>query len=125
MSAHQQFSRQIWVALALAASACGGAPITQAKLSEAQTALHAAETLGAEQDPKAKQSLQLARDQIAKAQSLGKDGDGAKGDLYLEQATADADLAAQLMRTRLEQQKASAAWAKSKGPGSPTQAPQQ
>jgi len=122
MSAHQQFSRQICVALALAAAACGSAPLTQAKLTEAQTALHAAETLGAEQDPKAKQSLQLARDQIAKAQTLGKDGDGAKGDLYLEQATADAELAAQLMRTRAEQQKAQEAWAKTKGPVIPAQA---
>jgi hypothetical protein len=124
MSAHQQFSRQIWVVLALAAYACGSAPLTQAKLTQAQTALHAAETLGAEQDPKAKQSLQLARDQIAKAQSLGKDGDGEKGDLYLEQATADADLASQLMRTRAEEQKAQEAWAKTKAPASPAPAPQ-
>jgi hypothetical protein len=124
MSAHQQFSKQIWVALALATSACGGAPLTPAKLAEAQGAVHAAETLGAEQDPKAKQSLQLARDQLARANKLGADGDGAKGDLYLEQATADADLASQLIRTQIEEQKASQAWAKSKSPASPTQAPQ-
>jgi hypothetical protein len=121
MAAHQQFSRQFWVALVLATSACGSAPLNQAKLSEAQTALHAAETLGAEQDPKAKQSLQLARDQIAKAQSLGKEGEGEQGDRYLEQATADADLASQLMRTRAEAQKAREAWAKTKAPASPIQ----
>jgi hypothetical protein len=124
MSAYQQYSRQIWVALALGISACGGAPLNQAKLAQAQAALHAAETLGAAQDPKAKQNLQLARDQIEQAQRLGKEGDGEKGDLILEQATADADLAAQLMRTRGEEEKARQAWAKSQAIGGPGQAPQ-
>jgi hypothetical protein len=124
MSAYQQVSRQLWVALALAMSACGGAPLNQAKLAEAQAALHAAETLGAAQDPKAKQSLQLARDQIEKAKRLGADGDGDKGDLYLEQATADAELASQRMRTRTEAEKARQTWAKSQAVGGPGQAPQ-
>lgn len=111
---HQRLSRQSGIALALALVACGSAPLSQAKLSEAQTAMHAAETLGAAKDPKAKQSLQRARDQVAEAKRLAKDGDADKGNLYLDRAAADADLAAQLTRTSMEEQKAREAWAKSK-----------
>lgn len=131
MSADQHYSRHIWVALALATSACGGAPLNQAKLAEAQAALHAAETLGAAQDPKAKQNLDQARDGVAKAKRLSEDGDGDEANLYLQRAVADADLAAQLMRTRGEQQKATEAMAKSKAMASisplqpPPQPPQQ
>jgi hypothetical protein len=112
MSAYQRFPTQIWLALAI--SACGGAPLNQAKLAEANAALHAAETLGAEKDPKAKQSLDSARKEVAEAQRLGADGDGKKGDLHLAKALADADLASQLMRTKHEEDKAREAWAKSK-----------
>ena len=112
MSAYQRFPTQICLALAI--SACGGAPLNQAKLTEANAALHAAETLGAEQDPKAKQSLDSARKEVAQAQRLGADGDGEKGDLHLARALADAELAAQLMRTKHEEDKAREAWAKSK-----------
>jgi hypothetical protein len=118
----QQSSKPLWVAFALAASACGGAPLNPGKLAQAQTAVHVAETLGAEQDPKAQQSLQLARDQVDRAKRLGADGDGEEGDLYLERATADAELAAQLMRTRSEAEKAREAWAKSQSIGGPGQA---
>lgn len=121
MSAYQRLSSQIWVALALATSACGGAPLNQAKLAEAQAALHAAETLGATQDPKAKQNLQQARDGVTKAKRLSEEGDGDEANLYLQRAIADADLASQLMRTRAEQQKATEAMAKSKAMESITQ----
>jgi hypothetical protein len=124
MPYHEQSSRQLWVALALAASACGGVPLSQPKLAQAEAALHAAETLGAEQDPKAQQSLQLARDQVTRAKRLGSDGDGEEGDLYLERATADAELASQLMRTRGEEEKARQAWVKSQSIGGPGQAQQ-
>lgn len=120
MSAYQRSPTQIWLALAI--TACGGAPLNQGKLTQANIALHAAETLGAEQDPKAKQSLDSARKEVTEAQRLGKAGDGEKGDLHLERAVADADLASQLMRTKQEQDKAREAWAKSKsgaGPSSP------
>jgi hypothetical protein len=122
MPVNQPFWKLIWVALALATAACGGVPLNQSKLAQAQASLHAAETLGAEQDPKAKQSLQLARDQVARAKRLGADGDGEEGDLYLERATADAELASQLMRTRIEAEKVSQAWAKSQSIGGPGQA---
>ena len=103
---YQRFAMLSGVALALVMGACGGAPLNQAKLAQAQTAMHAAETLGAANDPKAKQSLQLARESIEKAQRLAKQGDGEEGNLYLDRAVADADLASQLMRTRTAQEKA-------------------
>jgi hypothetical protein len=121
---YQRFSRQSGVLLALATCACGGASLNQGKLAEAQSALHVAETLGAENDPKAKQSLQLARDQTAKAKRLSAEGDGDEADLYLERATADADLASQLMRTRTEEDKAKEAWEKSKTSADDPRAPQ-
>jgi hypothetical protein len=116
MSAYQRFPTQIWLALAI--SACGGAPLNQAKLTQVTAALHAAETLGADQDPKAKQSLDSARKEVAEAQRLGTDGDGQKGDLRLTRALVDADMASQLMRTKHEQDQAREAWAKSKSGGS-------
>jgi hypothetical protein len=118
----QESSRPLWLVLALAASACGGVPLNQTKLAQAQDAVHVAETLGAEQDPKAQQSLQLARDQVARAKRLGADGDGEAGDLFLARATADAELASQLMRTRSEAEKTREAWAKSQSIGGPGQA---
>src|ERR1044071_614812 len=81
------------VAIAFAVVACGGASLDQTKLAETQTAMHAAETLGAAKDPKAKQSLERARDEVAEAKRLAKDGDEERGNLYLERATADAELA--------------------------------
>jgi len=124
---YQRFSKQSGVALALAISgisACGGAPLNQTKVTQAQTALHVAETLGAEKDPKAKQMLQLARDEATKAKRLADQGDGEQANLYLERATADADLAAQLMRTQTEQDKAREAWAKTKATAGEAGAPQ-
>jgi len=122
MSAYQRVPTQMWLALAI--SACGGAPLNQAKLTEVNTALHTAETLGAEQDPKAKQSLQQARNEAAEAKRLGEHGDGEKGDLLLARAQSDADLASQLMRTRKAQDQAREAWAKSTSGGGATPAPQ-
>jgi hypothetical protein len=115
MSVDPRFPTQIWLALAI--SACGGAPLNQGKLNEANAALHAAETLGAEQDPRAKQSLDTARKEVAEAQRLAAAGDGEKGDLHLERALADADLASQQMRTKQEEDRARDAWAKSKSGG--------
>ena len=114
---YQRFAMLSGVALALVMGACGGAPLNQAKLAQAQAALHAAETLGAANDPKAKQSLDLARQQVDKAQRLAKEGDGDEANLYLARATADADLASQLMRTRSAEEKAREAWGKAQALG--------
>lgn len=114
---YQRFAMLSGAALALLMGACGGAPLNPAKLAQAQAALHAAETLGAANDPKAKQSLGLARVELEKAERLGKEGEGEEADLYLARAVADADLASQLMRTRTAQEKAGEALAKAQALG--------
>lgn len=111
---YQRLSWPAGVAFAFSALACGGASLSSAKLAETQTALHDAETLGAANDPRAKQSLQRARDEVAEAKRLAKDGDAERGNLYLDRAAADAELASQLTRTRTEEERAREAWAKSK-----------
>ena len=121
---YQRFSKQSSVALALAMVACGGAQLNQAKLAEAQTALHVAETSGAENDPKAKQSLDQARGHVAEAKRLAKEGDGEEANYRLERAMADADLASQVMRAQAEAAKARDAWAKVQAMGTDTGAPQ-
>ena len=101
-------------ALLVAASlaACGGAQLNQTKLTEVQASVKAAEEVGATDNPQASLHLQLARDEITKAQRLAKDGDEEEAALYLNRAQADAELALQLARTEAEQQKAQEAWAK-------------
>lgn len=121
---YQRFSMLSGVALALVMGACAGAPLNQAKLVQAQAAMHAAETLGAANDPKAKQSLELARGHIETAQQLSKEGAGDEANLYLARATADADLASQLMRTESAKDKAREAWAKVQATGGDAPAPQ-
>ena len=121
---YQRFSKQGSVALALAMLACGGAQLNQAKLAEAQAALHVAETSGAENDPKAKLSLDQARGHVAEAKRLAKEGDGEEANYRLERAMADADLASQVMRAQAEAAKARDAWAKVQAMGSDTGAPQ-
>jgi len=94
--------------------ACGGAQLSVTRTSEVQSALRAAEEVGANDQPKAALHLQLARDEMGEAQRLAKDGDGDDASLMLYRARADAELALQLARTEQEQGKARQAWEKVK-----------
>jgi hypothetical protein len=96
----------------LALFACGGAQLNQAKLSDAQSSVSAAEAIGANNQPKAALHLQLAKDEMAEARRLAADGDGENAALFLDRARADAELSMQLARTEQEQQKARQAWQK-------------
>ena len=98
--------------LLLSAMACGGAQINQAKVTDAESSVRAAEAVGANEQPQAALHLQLAKDEIAEAQRLAKDGDGDGATLMLDRARADAELSMQLARTEQEQQKARQAWQK-------------
>lgn len=102
------------LSLAAALAGCGGAQLNQAKLSEAQAAVRAAEEVGAPQNPKAELYLQFARDEMAAAKRMADDGDQENSTLLLDRAKADAELALQLARTEQEQQKAREAWDKVK-----------
>lgn len=96
----------------LAATACGGAQLNQARVAEAQASVRAAEAVGANDQPKAALHLQLARDEMAEAERLAKDGDEKNAELVLSRARVDAELALQLAKTEQEQEKARQAWQK-------------
>lgn len=98
--------------LSLTAIACGGAQLNQAKVTEVQSSVRAAEAVGANDQPKAALHLQLARDEMAEAQRLAQEGDEENAALVLDRARADAELAFQLAKTEQEQEKARQAWLK-------------
>lgn len=102
----------LWGVLSLVAVGCGGAQLNQAKVTEVQSSVRAAEAVGANDQPKAALHLQLARDEMAEAQRLANEGDEENAALVLERARADAELAFQLARTEQEQEKARQAWLK-------------
>lgn len=97
---------------ATALCACGGGQLSQARVTEVQGAMRAAEEVGANDQPKASLHLQLARDEMNEATRLAKDGEEENASLLLSRAQADAELALQLARTDQEQQKARQAWTK-------------
>lgn len=88
-----------WVALAVFA-ACGGSSLskTAPEYVQARSAVRGAEEIFAEQEPKAKYHLDLARTQIAEAEALMKDGEGNEARRVLERARADAEAAVSLAR---------------------------
>jgi hypothetical protein len=98
--------------VALALVACGGAQLNQTRVAEVQSAVRAAEEVGANNQPKAALHLQLARDEANEARRLADDGDEENAALLLRRAQADAELALQLARTEQEQQKARQSWEK-------------
>jgi Domain of unknown function (DUF4398) len=98
--------------LGFTVAACGGSQISQAKVSGVQAAVRAAEEVGAPKIPKAALHLELAKEQTAEAKRLGDRDEGEAGNLVLERAQADAELAIQLAQTEREQQAAKTAWQK-------------
>jgi hypothetical protein len=91
---------------------CGGSQLNQTKLNQAQQAVTAAEAVGAPENPKAELHLQFARDEMAAAKRLAKEGEGDDSALLLDRAKADAELALTLAKTDQEQKKAREAWDK-------------
>lgn len=105
----------LMVLLAAGLTACAGhVQLNPARVSEVQGAMRAAEAVGANDNPKARLHLQLARDQVAEADRLAREGDGENAGLLLARAEADAALALQLARTEQEQLRAREAWGKVK-----------
>jgi hypothetical protein len=80
--------------LAPATVACAGSlpPPTQ-RLADAQSAERSARELGANDQPAAQLSLELAQDQISKAQVAMEQGDNERANSLLLRAQADAELA--------------------------------
>lgn len=89
-------------ALALAASGCAVRRVTTEppteRLAESQTAIRAAEQVGAARVPEAATYLGFAQQQVTTARQLMTEGRYDAADLQLRQAAADAQLALALAR---------------------------
>lgn len=93
---------------ALLIAACGAsAPVPESALTTSKADIRAAQAVGAPNVPQAALHLKMARDQVAEAQGLIKNGQNTKAQLVLDRADADAQLAIAL--TRSKQLKAEAA----------------
>jgi hypothetical protein len=79
-------------------SACAGSPKPTNELVQAQSALRAAREVGAAEVPEAQLHVQLADEQLRRADKLMNDGDNAEAQRVLERAKADAELAVALAR---------------------------
>lgn len=80
--------------LAALALACGSAPIPlSGSLSQTQSAIRAAEEVGARSVPKAALHLKMAQDQLQQAKALLADDEEEEASVLLARAEADAELA--------------------------------
>jgi len=77
---------------------CGSSALPPAKVTETQSAISAAEAVGAESHPQGALHLKLARDQMQQAQALLRDGQEEEARLVLERSRVDAELALVLTR---------------------------
>jgi len=82
----------------LVLAACSSGSQLPANYAPAQTAIGAADAVGARNEPRAALHLKMARDAVVRAQALSKEGDEKEAELMLERARTDAELA--LMVTR-------------------------
>ncbi|HEX5098808.1 MAG TPA: DUF4398 domain-containing protein [Polyangiaceae bacterium] len=82
----------------LALAACTSTHPMPANYVPAQAAIGAADAVGAGNEPRAALHLKMARDAVARAQVLARQGDDHEAALTLERARTDAELA--LMVTR-------------------------
>lgn len=85
-------------ALAAVSAACGSAGVRIAQMADAQSAVRAADEIGAERHPRSALHLKLARDQIERARAAIAEGEDAEAARWLERAEADAELAIALAR---------------------------
>jgi hypothetical protein len=85
---------------------CGSATLPQARVVETQAEIKAAETVGANEHPKAALHLKLAKEGLAAADELAHDGDEEEANLALQRAKVDAQLAVALAQEQEATQKA-------------------
>jgi hypothetical protein len=103
MTSITRFALPLGIALT---AACGSSEVPAKQMAESQASIRAASEVGAEQHPQAALHLKMARDQIAKAEALSRDGEHDAAKQLLKQAELDAELALTLTR---EQQAESSA----------------
>jgi len=86
------------VSAAALLAACGSSQVPPAKFADAQSAISAADAVGAEHEPRAALHLKMARDQLNQAQTLSQNGDDEEASLLVARSKTDAEMA--LMVTR-------------------------
>jgi len=96
--------------LLLGLAACGTAAVPlRGTLPQTQSAIRAAEEVGAKQVPKAALHLKMAQDQLATAQALTADGEEEAASIMFARSESDAELALLLAREAKARQDADAA----------------
>jgi hypothetical protein len=91
--------RIIFAALAVALGVgCASSPVPADKLARSQASVRSAEEQGAQADPRAAIHLKLAKEQLAEAKKLMKDGDNEAAKNVLLRAEADGDAALNIAR---------------------------
>jgi glycerol-3-phosphate dehydrogenase len=97
-----------WRVLGLAAlaGACSSTQALPPNYAPARAAIHDADAVGAQKEPRAARHLELARQQLAEARTLARNGKRNEALLALDCARTDAELA--LMLTREAQARADA-----------------
>ena len=86
------------LAVAGVLSACAHTRPIDADMGKVESPIRAAEEIGAGQVPQAALHIQYAKDQLAKAQQLEKNGENRRSQMMLLRAQADAELALALTR---------------------------
>lgn len=81
-----------------ACAGCATAPLPAERLASSEAVIRGASEVGAEGVPQAALHLKMARDQVAQAQALNRDGDAERAVMVLARAQADAELALALTR---------------------------
>ena len=85
-------------AVVCAMAGCGGVAVPTHAQTDAVAAVQSADALGATETPTASYQLELARGELAQAQTAMNDGHNAQAQDLLERAKADAELAMALRR---------------------------
>jgi hypothetical protein len=110
--AHARFSAVFVGLLASGVSACATAPFPLKHVLEAQTAISAAEAVGAPEIPQAALHLKMARDQVQSAEKYIADEEPEKARFMLLRAKVDAELAQSLTREAVARARAEEATTK-------------
>jgi hypothetical protein len=100
------------ISLCLPFAACGGSSPPTHQLTESNSAIRAAEEVGAANTPKAALHLKMARDHLRNAEALISEEEYDDAALVLKRAEADADLALALAREAQARGEAEAAMRK-------------
>jgi hypothetical protein len=99
-------------AILVAAAAAAGCAVAPLHTEKTTAGIRAAEEVGADKVPQAALHLQLAKEQMERAQGLAKDGKSIQAESMLARAGVDAELAVALSRATKQRHEAEQAVAR-------------